>query len=191
MSLVALSGTDLAISRIGFGTASLHHRFRQRDRIDLLKRAVSLGLSHIDTAPYYGDGLAECDIGALPTSMRSRITVTTKVGLYPRWGCSHTALSLRVRRLAVKLAMVSTSPISDLDIVRSTASLNRSLTRLRLDCIDLLLLHEPQWTNIDHDAILDWLTQCRAAGKIRAWGVAGARAAVERTVSMTLRHIGS
>jgi aryl-alcohol dehydrogenase-like predicted oxidoreductase len=177
--LVTLDGTSVTVSRIGFGTASLHHRFWQRDRLDLLESAVSLGLSHIDTSPYYGDGLAEHDIGTLSPALRSRITVATKVGLLPRWGSSRSSVSLRLRRAAIRLARVDTSPIADLDVAQSSASLDRSLRRMRRACIDLLLLHEPDVSRLDHGATLDWLSGCQRAGKIRSWGLAGTRRAVE------------
>ena len=86
-----IDGTDIEVSRLGFGTSSLHHLLSRRDRRSLLLHAESVGITHFDTAPYYGYGLAERELGLALRDRRSRITVTTKVGLYP---VSYTHLTL-------------------------------------------------------------------------------------------------
>ena len=60
-----LQGTSITTSRLGLGTHSLHRLFAPAARRDLLARALDLGVLHFDTAPSYGDGLAEREIGRI------------------------------------------------------------------------------------------------------------------------------
>lgn len=179
MSRVPLLGTGLTIARLGFGTASLHHRFWRSERVALLARAADLGLTHIDTSPYYGDGLAERDIGALPSATRMRITIATKVGLYPRMGASASSLGVRAKRIVARAWAGAASPLADLSVQRCQRSLHESLRRMRVDHVHLLLLHEPEWTSINHHELLEWLCKARNAGTIGSWGIAGTRHAIE------------
>ncbi|MBM4223332.1 MAG: hypothetical protein FJ167_00765 [Gammaproteobacteria bacterium] len=179
MSRVTLPGTSLTVSRLGFGTASLHHRFWRTDRVALLTQAADLGLTHIDTSPYYGDGLAESDIGALPRATRTRITIATKVGLYPRMGTSASSLGVRAKRLAARVWAGAGSPLADLSLRRCQRSLQESLRRMRLDHVHLLLLHEPDWNAVSHNDLLEWLHKARDAGTIGSWGIAGTRHVIE------------
>jgi aryl-alcohol dehydrogenase-like predicted oxidoreductase len=50
---------------------------------------------------------------------------------------------------------------------------------MRVDHVHLLLLHEPDWTSINHDDLLSWLYEARGAGKIGLWGIAGTRHNIE------------
>jgi len=55
-----------------------------RGRLRLLEAAFDHGITHFDTAPLYGQGLAESLIGAFARHRRDRLTITTKFGLLPR-----------------------------------------------------------------------------------------------------------
>ncbi|MBM4317876.1 MAG: hypothetical protein FJ116_10405 [Deltaproteobacteria bacterium] len=85
---MTISQNDGVLSRIGFGTGSLHHLTSQKTRIRLLHSAMDYGIVHFDSAPYYGHGLAELTLGSAVSHLRNRITITTKVGLYPSVYCS-------------------------------------------------------------------------------------------------------
>ncbi|MBC8027722.1 MAG: aldo/keto reductase, partial [Steroidobacteraceae bacterium] len=80
MHTIPLPGTPVKLSRLAFGTASLHHLASTRRRADLLRTAFDHGITHFDTSPYYGDGIGERALAALGAAG----TVATKVGLYPR-----------------------------------------------------------------------------------------------------------
>ncbi len=179
VSDITLPGTRLKLTRLGFGTGSLHHRFWRSERVALLEHAANVGLTHIDTSPYYGDGLAETDIGALPAKTRRQLTIATKVGLYPRLGVSRNSLSLRVKRVVSCCGARFSTPVSDLSLRRCRRSLNESLSRMRIDHIHLLLLHEPVWSAVHQEDLLGWLHRERDAGKIGWWGIAGPRDSIE------------
>ncbi len=71
------------VSRVGFGAMQLERlRGDRAAAIALLRRAVELGVDHVDTAQFYGDGLAN---GLLREALRPEdgVVVVTKVGAEP------------------------------------------------------------------------------------------------------------
>jgi pyridoxine 4-dehydrogenase len=87
----ALSGTwslgDLSVNRIGFGamrlTANADGTPSDRDRvIDVLRRAVDLGVNHIDTAAFYFSALRSANelINRALAPYPDDLVITTKVG---------------------------------------------------------------------------------------------------------------
>src|SRR5436853_7833547 len=71
----------LSVSRLGLGTASLHHLLWSSERMQLLKTALDCGISHFDTARMYGEGLAEREVGRFLTGGRQRVTIGTELEL--------------------------------------------------------------------------------------------------------------
>jgi aryl-alcohol dehydrogenase-like predicted oxidoreductase len=55
--------TDFTSSSFGFGTAYLGRRHGLRRGVRLLNTAFEEGITHFDTAPMYGPGLAERVVG--------------------------------------------------------------------------------------------------------------------------------
>ncbi len=53
-------------------------------RLRLLDVAFEEGITHFDTAPLYGQGLAESLLGRFARSRREALTITTKFGLVPK-----------------------------------------------------------------------------------------------------------
>jgi aryl-alcohol dehydrogenase-like predicted oxidoreductase len=170
---VTLQGTDINVSRLSFGTASLHHLATSRRRQDLLAAAFDHGFSHFDTAPYYGFGIAEKELGRFLRGRRGGITITTKIGLYPPGGSRPSTFSVGIRKTVGKVLPVYSRPVVDWSIAAASKSLEKSLCRLRTDHIDLLLLHEPISGALPSDMFLEWLRDEQYRGRIRAWGLAG------------------
>lgn len=173
MQYPVIANTDVRVSRISFGTASLHHLFSARQRQHLLEAASSGGISHFDTSPYYGYGLAETDLGNFMQGRRDSLTVTTKVGLYPFGGAAHGAIAVWARKAAGKLYPRVSAPEVDWSIQRAASSLNASLRRLKSDYVDFLFLHEPDISLLNADEFLMWLEAEQTKGKVRYWGLAG------------------
>lgn len=165
--------TDVRVSRISFGTASLHHLFSAQRRRHLLEAAAEAGISHFDTSPYYGYGLAETDLGIFMQGRRDRITVTTKVGLYPYGGAVGNALGVWARKLGGKFYPRLSRPVIDWSIQRAASSFDDSLGRLKSDYVDFLFLHEPDIGLVNTDEFLKWVESEQAKGKLRFWGLAG------------------
>ncbi len=173
MRRVTLQGTDINVSRLSFGTASLHHLPASRRRQDLLAAAFDHGFTHFDTAPYYGFGIAEQELGRFLRNRRGRVTVTTKVGLYPPGDLHPNTVSVWMRKIAGKVLPAFSRPVIDWSIAAASKSLDLSLRRLGIDQIDLLLLHEPISGAVQSEVFLDWLKNKQSKGRIRAWGLAG------------------
>jgi diketogulonate reductase-like aldo/keto reductase len=111
-----------------------------RDEVAALRLGIELGMTLIDTAEMYGDGGAEKVVADAIEDQRDRVFVVTKV--YPH-NASRTELP---------------------------KACERSLKRLRIDAIDLYLLHwrERQTRLVE---TVDAFENLRAAGKIKCWGV--------------------
>jgi len=173
MHTIRLPGTSLDVSRLSFGTASLHHLFKAPQRQALLAAALDAGFTHFDTSPYYGFGLAEQSLGELPATELQRITIASKVGLYGPNGAGPGIPELLLRKVAGKALPALNKPVVDWSIARAQKSLDDSLRRLRRGWLDLLFLHEPVQALIATEEWQRWLESLVQAGKIRHFGIAG------------------
>jgi aryl-alcohol dehydrogenase-like predicted oxidoreductase len=173
MRQVALHETGLRVSRLSFGTATLHHLTSSRRRQHLLAAAFDHGFTHFDTSPFYGYGIAEQELGRFLDGRRGRVTIATKIGLYAPSGARPSMASVWVRKAAGRLFPACSQAVVDWSVEAATQSLDTSLRRFRTEQIDLLLLHEPVCGAFDSDAFLRWVQQEQSKGRIRAWGLAG------------------
>lgn len=174
-----IENTDIHVSRISFGTASLHHNFNIRKRQKILHVANEVGITHFDTSPYYGYGLAESDLGRFLSGRRAFTTVATKIGLYP-WGatCTHAATVWVRKAIGIQFPRI-TLPIVNWNITRARRSLIESLRRLKTDYVDFVFLHEPDPELMATDELLRWLEKEQSCGHVRSWGIAGMASCVE------------
>lgn len=164
---------------MGFGTASLHRIYTSRKRISLLSKSAESGITHFDTAPYYGYGLAETDLGKFLKGRRDRFTVASKVGLYPYGPSSTEMASVLFRKMLGKVAPGLSLPVVNLSVQRARDSLRESLRRLHSEYLDFLLLHEPQMNMLHTDEMFKWMQEETCSGLVRAWGISGIRERVE------------
>ena len=173
---VRLAKSGITTSRLGFGTSRLHHLFR-RDRQRLLAAAADLGFTHFDTAPAYGDGICEAELGKFVCGQRERFVIVTKYGIPPdplveAW--PSLSLPLRSARAVARKVGYRNTPLTPLTGTGLRASAERSLRRLGTDRIDILLLHEPREDRIPSiDAVVDELQKLQRSGVVRAFGLAG------------------
>jgi len=181
MRQVRLAHIPFAVSLIGFGTASLHHLWRSSSRQRLMSTAVDEGVTHFDTAPLYGYGLAEYELGRFLRG-RANLTVATKFGLAPPVEDLQGGLSVRLAKLMGLVVPRWSQPRSEWDRDLADSRLAESLSRLGRREIDLLLLHEPDVRVADLDSMAEWLERAQTSGRIRAWGVAGERTRCEEVV---------
>src|SRR6516164_8859040 len=79
---VRLAKSGITTSRLAFGTSRLHY-LGKRDRQRLLAAAADLGFAHFDTAPAYGDGICEAELGKFIRGQRDRFVIATKYGIPP------------------------------------------------------------------------------------------------------------
>jgi D-threo-aldose 1-dehydrogenase len=164
-----LPGTDLAVSRFSFGTASLFNAGGAKRRARLLAAAYEHGFTHFDTAPYYGFGTAERDLKSL-LAAHPDITVATKVGLYAPGGEDQLQASVFLRKAAGRLVRAFSRPQVDWSVSRARGALTGSLRRLGRERIDLYLLHEPDIALINSEEWLRWLESER--DRVAHFGIA-------------------
>ena len=128
------------VPALGQGTWNLGDDPRRRaEEIASIRLGLDLGLTLIDTAEMYGDGRSEMLVGEAIEGRRDEVFIVTKV--YP-----HNA-----SRRAMHTAC------------------NNSLQRLRVDVIDLYLLHWPG--DVPLAETVQAFEALQRDGKIRHWGV--------------------
>jgi D-threo-aldose 1-dehydrogenase len=174
------AGERSEVDGIGFGCSHVTGGFEARSNVRLLRLVYDLGVRHFDTAPLYGHGTSEDVIGRAFRGDRHKITITSKVGI-PHGELSQGKQIVRlaaspVRRWAPQLSKLaarqiySTEPGTDFSVPFVQRSLEKSLTKLKTDYIDILLLHEARRGDIT-DELLSKLQSFVQQGKVRRIGV--------------------
>lgn len=77
-----IAKTTLSLSEIGFGcggNAGLMVRGSTGEQTRIIARALELGINYFDTAPDYGDGLAEDNLGRVLRALGQRPVINSKV----------------------------------------------------------------------------------------------------------------
>ncbi|MBC7804398.1 MAG: aldo/keto reductase [Candidatus Parcubacteria bacterium] len=170
-------------SRLGLGTASLHHLFGTRSRQALLDHAWDLGIRYFDTAPLYGHEMAEREVGYFARRRREQVLIATKFGILPDPRLARHP-SLLYARLAAGAALrrflpaarLGGEPARDYSPAYARQRLERSLSILGTDYVDILFLHEPSLRMImDLQGLAMELGRLKAAGKVRQVGLSGPR----------------
>ena len=146
MRFVQLAGAQ-RVPALGLGTWRMGESTRSRTtEIAAVKTALEIGYRLIDTAEMYGNGGAEEVVGAaLHDQMRAN--------------------SITREELTI-VSKVLPSNASHAGVLRAC---ERSLKRLKLDFIDIYLLHWRGSTSLKETVAA--FEQLRADGRIRHWGV--------------------
>jgi D-threo-aldose 1-dehydrogenase len=181
MRSVAIAGTDITTSRLGLGTANLHHLFRRSNRQNLLAAAWDAGFRYFDTAPLYGHGLAERELGRFLRGRRQTAVLATKVGIVPNpmmgrlpWLMYAVKAAKVVTQKALPRQLTCAPPARNYSPKYTVQRVERSLHDLRTDYIDILYLHDPTLDDIGNaEEVLTVLGKLRDSGKIREFGLSG------------------
>lgn len=125
---------------LGQGTWCMAEKPRARKaEVDALRRGLELGMTLVDTAEMYGDGASEELVGEAIAGRRDQVFLVSKV------------LPQNASRKG------------------TVAACERSLKRLRTDCLDLYLLH---WRgSVPLAETVEAMRVLKHDGKIRDWGV--------------------
>ncbi|MBZ5740976.1 aldo/keto reductase [Nocardioides mangrovi] len=170
---VPIGGTDVRVTDLGFGGASLGNLYRattEEEGRAAVAAAYDAGIRYFDTAPHYGLGLSELRLGrALADYPRATFTVSTKVGRALDPHPAPTGSDLAAGGFDVPDALVRRWDFSAAGVRRS---LEESRERLGLDRIDIVYVHDPD----DHadQAIAEAipaLVELRDSGVIGAVGI--------------------
>jgi aryl-alcohol dehydrogenase-like predicted oxidoreductase len=152
----------LEVSRIGFGAMGMSAFYTGAGRGDAesirtIRRAVDLGVTHLDTAEVYGPYVNEELVGRALRGRRDEVVLATKFGLV-----SHTG-----------------RPGPDSTPASIRAAVDGSLRRLGTDHIDLYYQHRVD-PNVPIEETVGALSELVAAGKVRHIGLSEAAAATIR-----------
>ena len=158
MNYKMLGRTGLKVSTLGFGCGmigGLLVRGEYPAMCRTVARAIELGINYFDTAPLYGDGQSEVNIGAVLRELRGEALVGTKVRLAP-------AEMGRIEAAVVE-------------------SVEASLRRLGRERVDLIQLHNAftaqarpdaaLMTASDLERVLRAFESLGRQGKVRFWGI--------------------
>ena len=146
-----LGKTGMRLSAIGFGASSLggvFHDFEEAKGIEAVFAAIDAGVNFIDVSPYYGYYKAETVLGkALKDIPRDKFFLSTKVGRYGEDGHN----------------------IWDYSAERVTRSVYESMERLNIDYIDLINVHDIEFSDLDQVAgeTLPALVRLREQGVVK------------------------
>src|SRR5712691_9017651 len=128
------------VPALGQGTWRMGEKKKAHaDEVAALRLGIDLGMTLIDTAEMYGEGGAEKVVADAIAGQRDRVFIVTKV--YP-----HNASRAELPKAC-----------------------ERSLKRLRIQTIDLYLLHWREKTPPLEETVETF--ELRTAGKIKHWGV--------------------
>jgi aryl-alcohol dehydrogenase-like predicted oxidoreductase len=171
-----LGKTGLSVSALGFGCGAVgglmvHGSASDQERA--VARALELGINFLDTAPAYGDGQSERNLGRVLRTLRPDVVLATKFRV-PADGRAAPAAAV-------------------------AASLEESLGRLGRERVDLLQLHNPisldgRGNALDAATVLDQvapaLERLRDQGKIGWYGITaiGDTRAVHRVIDARAVH---
>ncbi len=160
MKNTTLGNTGIEVSQLGLGTVKFGRNQgvkypnsfelpEDKDIVDMLKHAQHLGINLLDTAPAYGS--SEERLGKLLGNTRHDWVLTTKVGEEFEQGESHYDFTPEHTRMSIE----------------------RSLSRLKTDYLDIVLVHSDgnDVYNIQHFGILECLADIKKRGLIRAFGM--------------------
>lgn len=145
------SNTGWKTSEIGLGCWAIGSEWGDVSPLDareVLKTSLDNGVNFFDTADVYGDGRSEKFVGELIHSTSEKIFVATKSGrrLNP-----HTPEGYNFKNIE--------------------KFIDRSLTNLRVDCIDLLQLHCPPSEICPKKETYEMMDEFVKLGKIANYGV--------------------
>lgn len=148
-------GGDLPVSRLGYGAMRLcgpgiwGFPEDRGGALDLLRRAIELGVNLVDTADAYGPEVNEYQVAEALAPYPSGLLVATKGGL-TRGGPNRWETDGRPEHL--------------------DRAINNSLRRLRLETIDLYQLHAPD-DDVPFADSVGALARAREEGRVRHVGL--------------------
>ena len=175
-----LGSTGLNVSEIGFGCGNvggLMIRGEHSDQVKAVARAMELGINYFDTAPSYGDGQSETNLGRVLKELSVNVYVGTKFRV-----STHEAGRIKGNVIT---------------------SVEESLTRLQREQVDLIQMHNHVESMAEGSSVapeealgevVDALRELRYQGKVRFWGMTalGETEALHRVIdSGTLNTVQS
>ena len=157
MDYRSLGKTGLMVSEIGFGCGNvggLMIRGDHREQVEAVGRAMELGINYFDTAPSYGDGVSETNLGRVLNELSEDVYVGTKFRV-----TTHEPGRIKG------------------DVI---ASVEDSLARMQREQVDLMQMHNHVAAMAEGGSVspeealgevVEALRELREQGKVRFWGM--------------------
>ena len=146
------SDLDWNVSEVGLGCWQIGWCWgdvEDNDARELLKKSLDQGINFFDTSDLYGDGRSEKFLAELIKSTSEKIYVTTKLGRRAR----------------------GTNYLKGYKHEHMEEFIDRSLTNLGVDCIDLVQLHCPPSEIISRKDTYEKMDELVQKGKVAHYGV--------------------
>ncbi|PWT97571.1 MAG: aldo/keto reductase [Bacteroidetes bacterium] len=191
MEFRQLGETNIKLSAVTFGAWAIGGWMwggtERKDALDAIRASYDNGVTSIDTAPVYGQGLSEEIVGeALKQIPRDKVQILTKFGM--RWDDTkgnfafhsqdNSGKQIDIYKYAGKESVIKECEIS--------------LRRLGTDYIDLYQIHWPDITTPISET-MEALEILLASGKIRSAGVCNYDASqmkeAEQTISLASNQV--
>jgi aryl-alcohol dehydrogenase-like predicted oxidoreductase len=155
-----LGNRGLEVSAIGLGCMGMDHAYGpaadRKEMIKLIHAAVDMGCTFFDTAERYGESNEKL-VGEALEPYRGKVVIATKFGIF--------AEPEDINQL--KPLILDSSP----GAIRK--SLEGSLKRLRVDCIDLYYQHRTD-PRVEPEEVAETMSSLMKEGKIKYWGLSEA-----------------
>lgn len=148
-----LGQSGITVSEIGLGCMSMNFGYGrpspEKDMIELIHKAVDMGVTLFDTAESYGPYINEELVGKALDGLRDKVSIATKCGI---------------------AFAADGNLILDARAETLRKSLEGSLKRLRTDYVDIYYLHRVD-PKVPVEDVAETMGKFIAEGKIRGWGL--------------------
>ena len=179
----------LNLERLIFGCASLMNIKESSYRQNLLENALENGLNHFDVSPIYGFGECEKELGKFLRN-KHQVKVTTKFGLIPNRVTKNVSKGQALfRSFFKKIPMLKHSAKSyyakfgmkkNFNLVECERSLKKSISNLKKEKIDILLMQDPLFNDFIESGIENHLDSLKKQGLIDEFGVTGNKSDISK-----------
>ncbi len=150
-----LGNTGLEVSAIGLGCMGMSYGYGQthdkKEMISLIHAAVDRGVTFFDTAEVYGPYINEELVGEALEPFKGNVAIATKFGI----------------------KMENGKQVLDSKPEHIRQSVEGSLKRLRVDCIDLYYQHRVD-PNVPIEEVAGLVQELIKEGKVKCWGLSEA-----------------
>jgi aryl-alcohol dehydrogenase-like predicted oxidoreductase len=171
MKKIKIDNVNFYASKLSFGTSSLHRIYSKKQRLKILNVAIECGITHFDTSPLYGHGIAERDLG-LVLKINDSLTVASKICLYPKYEFDNIN-NLWIHKAFLKIIKKPSIPIINYTLSVAEKSLDKSLKKLNRETIDVLFIHDPVEELLNSHEYFMWFEKQKKIGKIKNFGLSG------------------
>jgi aryl-alcohol dehydrogenase (NADP+) len=183
MNYRKLGRTGLKVSSFCLGTMTFGRQVDERLSIEIIGRALDAGVTFIDTADMYVNGVTETIVAKAIGGRRDALVLASKAGhlrkLAPRYGEQHVAGPIDVARPKAFTPWAAGDEIGPNDMGLSRKHLMQavegSLRRLGTDYLDVWYAHMPDY-DTPLDETLRAMDDVVRQGKVRYLGCSNFRA---------------